>query len=388
MANNYGANLQAYSTACYLRKKGYGVVFICWNDYMSNNTPAVQVDIHRTFLLRQGFAVTSPCYTDADFVKAIDDNGICNIIVGSDCVLTYQSRLFPFHISRKGIQRIDKSSDYDFPNPFWLSYIRGRKDIGKFLMSASCGGAGTGYIRNSVKQSMRNLLSQYDYVSVRDGFTRDFVRGLLPASTEIHVTPDPVFGFNANVDNVPGRREIHDRFHLPERYIVVSFYSFYWPQQEWADRLMKAAHADGLACVSLPMPQGGCNSRFDIDVELPLDPMEWYAIIKYSCGYVGNNMHPIIVAMHNNVPFFSYNIHGKSILGGRIQFIKTSKEYDLLHKCGLDEYLAPQPYIKYIAPERVVQKLLSFNHDRCAVAITRLAQDYAEMMDSIIGLFK
>lgn len=388
VANNYGANLQAYSTACYLRKRGFAVVFICWNDYISNNTPLEQVDIHRNFLIRQGFSVTASCHTDVDFAKAIDDNNIRNIIVGSDCVLTYQSHLFPFIISRKGIQRIDTSSDYDFPNPFWLSYIKDRDDIGRFLMSASCGGAGIGYIRKNVKQSMRDLLGRYDYISVRDQFTHSFVRGLLPASTEIRVTPDPVFGFNVNVDNIPDKEAILKKFCLPEKYIVISFYSSCWPQQKWADRLMAAAHANGMTCVGLPMPQGGRNSDFDVNVELPLNPMEWYAIIKYSCGYVGNNMHPIIVAMHNNVPFFSYNIHGKSILRGRIQFIKTSKEYDLLHKCGLDDLVVPQPYINYIAPERVIQKLLSFNHEKCDNAIKRMAHDYVDMMDNIIGLFK
>ena len=388
VANNFGANLQAFSTGCYLRNHGYEPIFISWIDYISNNTPTDQVAIHRSFLSNHGFVVTSPCYTDDDFLQVISEYSIKNIIVGSDCVLTYNSVLFPYRLTRRGLVKVQNSKDYNFPNPFWLSYIKNRGDICKIMMSASCGGSGTGYIKSAIKCTMKELLAKFDYISVRDEFTKKFVKSLLPNNSCIPITPDPVFAFNSNIDDIPSKEQIVAKYSLPEKYIIVSFYKYFWPNQEWANKLMNAAHEYGIQCVSVPMPQGGKNSNFDIDLELPLDPLDWYSLIKYSNGYVGNNMHPIIVALHNNVPFFSYNIHGRSLFNGRIQFLKTSKEYDLLHKYSLDHYLAPQPYINFISPKKVIEKLVRFDFKQCQFASEQQQKDYQIMMNQIINHFK
>ena len=147
---------------------------------------------------------------------------------------------------------------------------------------------------------------------------------------------------------------------------------------------MQEAHKEYVSCVSVLMPQGGRNSNFDIDIELPLSPIDWYALIKYSNGYIGNNMHPIIVALHNNVPFFSYNIHGRSYLHGRIQRIKTSKEYDLLSRFGLQTNVVPQPFLRFISPKKVINKIKSFNMEKCKYASEFMQQEYEKMMSDIL----
>lgn len=384
MANNYGANLQALSTACYLRNHGYQPVFLQWGTYLENNTPSSQEKIHRSFLENNGFAVSDPLQTDQDFLMFIYKEKIEKIIVGSDCVLTYNDR-FPFRLTRKGLIRIKKSDDYLFPNPFWLPFLPGDSKVRKSLMSASCGGGSSMNIKKTkIRTSMAELLNRFDYISVRDSFTAKFVKSLLPNRTDMALTPDPVFGFNNNVMNIPSEIEIRKKYGIDGKYYVLSFYSFNWPSPKWAEAFMSEAHAIGVKCVSTLMPQGGRNSNFDIDIELPLDPLDWYALIKYSNGYIGNNMHPIIVAMHNNVPFFSYNIHGRSFLHGRIQLIKTSKEYDLLSRFGLQKNLVPQPFLRFISPKKVFRRLNAFEMSKCQNASLYMQEEYDKMMCNIL----
>lgn len=386
IANNYGANLQALSTACYLKNKQYEPVFITWGDYLSNNTPLEQVEIHSTFLKKNGFIVSEPCHTDQDFLNVIDDYNIQNIIVGSDCVLTYKSSYSPYKLTRKGITKVTIPKDYDFPNPFWLPYLKGRKEIKRFLLSASCGGGEIGRISKSIQKEMHDLISCFDYISVRDTFTHHFLHEIAPENI-INLTPDPVFGFNHNFKEIPSEEEIKRKFNLPEDYLIISFYRHNWPDQVWANKLKEEAHKYNYSCIGIPMPQGGRNSSFDINLELPLDPIDWYSLIKHSKGYIGNNMHPIIVAIHNGVPFFSYNIHGQSILRNRIQLLWTSKEYDLLKRWGLEKNLVPQPIINWISPKHVIKSIIKFDKKRLVEVSAQMKSEYLSMMDEITNHF-
>ena len=82
IADNFGANLQALSTACYLRNKGLNPVFFKWDPYPVNNNNE-QLKLHRSFLERQGFVVTENCKTDEDFIRCISNYDIDFVIVGS-----------------------------------------------------------------------------------------------------------------------------------------------------------------------------------------------------------------------------------------------------------------------------------------------------------------
>ena len=386
IANNFGANLQALSTAYYLKNRQYEPVFITWGDYISNNTPSEQVKIHSTFLEKNGFIVSKPCHTDQDFLNVIDEYGIQNIIVGSDCVLTYKSPQNPYKLTRKGFIKEPIPKDYNFPNPFWLPYLKGRKDIKRFLLSASCGGGKMGRISSPIQKEMHDLISCFDYISVRDNFTYHFLHKMLPENI-IKITPDPVFGFNHNFKEIPSKEELKKKFNLPDDYLVVSFYRPNWPDQKWANKLKEEAHKYNYSCVGVPMPQDGRNSSLDIDLELPLDPLDWYSLIKYSRGYIGNNMHPVIVAIHNGIPFYSYNIHGQSILRNRIQLLWTSKEYDLLKRLGLEKNVVPQPLMKWISPKSVIKNIIAYDRKKALEISSKMESDYIATMDEITSRF-
>lgn len=69
------------------------------------------------------------------------------------------------------------------------------------------------------------------------------------------------------------------------------------------DEFVELASNKDLVCVSLPFAQIRSAIKCPYEISLPLSPIDWYALIKYSSGYIGNNMHPIVVSLHNQISF-------------------------------------------------------------------------------------
>ena len=389
VADNYGANLQALSTAAYLKNKGYNPVFIRWEPYPLNNNNE-QVRLHSTFLEKQGFEVTSSCESDKDFVDCIINNGLEFIIVGSDCVFTYSSPLFPYSLSRRGFVKKKALKDWVFPNPFWLPFFNQIPNVKAVIMSGSCGASDLKRARGKVKKGMRACLANFSYVSVRDNYTKESLVGIVGAekAKNLPLTPDPVFSFNTNVKLQPAREEILRKYGLPEKYVVIGFYSNHMPSAIWLSNLKTSLNKRGVSLINLPMPQGGKEFECDINISLPLDSLDWYCLIKYSCGYVGNNMHPIIVAMHNGVPFYSVNAHGKYYLCGKIQSVRNTKEYELLNRFNLLKYHTSFRHVEGVDTEIAADLLTTFDRNYCLSCAKVLQEEYNEMMSNIIDLIK
>ena len=88
---NFGANLQAFSTICYLRKNGHLPVIIKWepfdfdarfDDIRNNKQPQEHFRFVQEYLPQ-----TQICRTDEDICCIIDEEKIDAIIIGSDAVL-------------------------------------------------------------------------------------------------------------------------------------------------------------------------------------------------------------------------------------------------------------------------------------------------------------
>jgi hypothetical protein len=389
-ANNFGANLQALSTASYLKNKGYIPVFINWSDYLSSSishTPCAQVKIHQTFIEQQ-YECSSECFSDNDIVKVIKDNNIQNIIVGSDAVLAVSSFIQYFRPTNKGVKYSVPSKDHIFPNPFWLSFSsHTNMAINFFLMSASSQSSAYRLFSYRQKQQMRKQLSLFSYLSARDNWTKKMIQYLNPTVNTLPITSDPVFSFNQNVRNTQTKKDILEKYKLPENYIVVSFYSGLEPSTSWLLKFKEIAKNNFLSCVALPMPQGTKINCFDYSIPLPISPIDWYDIIRFSSGYVGNNMHPIIVCLHNSVPFYSIDQHGLKILK-YIYFPKLSKTHELLETAGLVDNWIPINRLSSINCNHLVEKLKAFDYEKCSDFAQTQYEKYNEMMNDIVTLFK
>lgn len=388
IANNFGANLQALSTACYLRNHGYNPIFFFWDAYLkkrSTNMDPEQLDMHRSFLCRHGFEITRPCTSDDDFISVIQEYEIHNIIVGSDAVFTVSSWIDRLKISKKGISLKPITEDKMFPNPFWVPFSDRLDNCNFFYLSPSCQSTNYKFLSRDTISKMRTQIGKFGYLSARDNSTREMIRYIMGYDIEVPLTPDPVWGFTHNVETIPSKDAIFKKYNIKKDYILVSYYSKTAMPIQWHNRLRKLANDKGFEVYSLPMPQGHFVSNLP-QIQLPIDSLDWYALIKYSIGYIGNNMHPIIVAMHNIVPFFSIDQHGKSFW--RFHFEKTSKVYDLLSRFGMMKYRKSFYNSDNIPPESVFQTLLSFDHEKCKEISKKMEEDYCDMMTDICKMFK
>lgn len=386
IANNFGANLQALSTASYLRNNGFEPFFFHWDSYLTERSKRIsniQLDIHRNFLKMNGFKISEPCKIDKDFIRIIKEENIHNIIVGSDAVLTVNSWVDRIIISRHGIRLKKTTEDKVFPNPFWIPFSSDVPDCKFFYLSPSCQSSNYFFLNKSVKRKMKEKMMEFSFLSARDTYTAKFMQDIIQCKTPIEITPDPVWGFSYNISSIPTKEYIIKKFNIKNDYILFSFYNDPYPY-EWLNEFSELAHGDGIETYSLPMPQGYFNSSLP-KIPLPIDPIEWFALIKYSRGYVGHNMHPVIVAMHNNVPFFSIDIHGKSFW--RFHFEKSSKVYDLLNRLGFSDYRINYSLKMKLTPSFVYSKLKSFDHQKCNIVSQKMCNDYLSLMKNICTKF-
>lgn len=391
-ACNFGANLQALSTYEYLKQRGLSPVVIDWTTrelekHYSSSVSANQFLQHKSFR-EKNLLLSSKCYDEEDIAETIEKEQINAVIIGSDAVLQHHpflSRIvFP---SRKVVSLAHYGPDRVCPNPFWGSFQAklGHK-VPMAFMSASSQNS-LYYLMLSKDRAIANrLLNDFSYISVRDGWTQKMVKYISRGKIIPEVTPDPVFAFNYNVVNQTSEALIRKKFNLPDRYILLSFHNSSTVSVLWLKQFKNIAASKGYTCVAFPFPNGiQFHHPFDIEIPLPLDPLEWYALLKYSDGYVGHNMHPIVVCLHNAVPCFSFDQYGTRYL----RFItnnSSSKIYDILNTFSLLDYRVSCNSLLYKAPspEFVISKLCSFNKDKVQIVASNLYGQYLNMMGNIL----
>lgn len=387
---NFGANLQAVSTYRYLKKAGHSPIFI---HYMSKQLYKItdccyhsnpQIKTHLDFIDKVIPEQTSVCFTKEDINQAIQKYGIEAIIIGSDAVLQHHPFLSRIHLRGRILKRIhieDINADRLFPNLFWGCGIN--QDIKKVLMSVSSQNSAFKDFSSELKLRMQEALSCFSYISARDTWTQKMIYSII--GKEVPLTPDPVFAFNENAgDMVPSREYILRKFHLPERYILVSFLNVNLPES--IVRGIKVYFSNECSCVAFPSPQGiRFQHNYDHEVPLPLSPEEWYALIKYSNGYIGNNMHPIVVALHNNVPCFSIDNYSNYDFWGKPQKDGASKIEDLLSRCNLtDNHIVPFKGNTEDLDEKIYKGVMDFPKEEIAKFCEDMYSGYKSMMESII----
>lgn len=393
---NFGANLQAMSTAGYLRKNGFNPIFITWipkelEERYASSVPAEQKAVHweaKKELMQESIL----CRTDDDIIDVIRDSNIQGIIVGSDAVLQHFE--IPFKTKLKGLfspGHIYKRYTRDrlFPNPFWGSfYTKLEKKVPIVIMSGSSQNANYKVFKESTMREMTRNLSQYSYISVRDAWTSDMIAHITKNAIIPKVTPDPVFGFNCNVPEILENSDsLLSRFNLPKKYLLVSFKKKVAGLDEnWMKELEKEANRRGYAVYALPLPEKLISYGLSQQIDLPISPLEWYALIVNSSGYIGQNMHPIVVSLHNANPFFSFDYYG--LKKDVDQNDNSSKIAHILAVAGFPDYrLSSVGGEISITVNEVLDKIERFDVNKCKGFSNRYLESYISMMSDITKFF-
>ncbi|MEX2513467.1 MAG: polysaccharide pyruvyl transferase family protein [Cyclobacteriaceae bacterium] len=393
---NFGANLQTLSTLEYLKNHGHNPIVINWQPKSvvksyEGRVPIIQRNKHLEFL-KHYIPMTEICISDDDIINEIKRNQIDAIIVGSDVVLRYTSWRSQFKIfqSRMPLRFIKRTYDVVFPNPFWLNFLTKTSELSKLpsaLMSVSSMGSKYIEIPLRVKKMMFKQLKQFKFISVRDSWTREMVKAISLNMIDPKITPDPVFGFNQNVKNDCTRNEILNKYNLPEKYLVISFRNNYINTQ-WIKEFEILSEEANLKCVELAVPEGTLNLPLKHKIDIPLDPIDWYNIIRYSSGYIGQNMHPIVICIHNCVPFYSFDDYGgNTIAKSKNLAFSPSKIFDLLNHTSFTKncFNVGAESFDRIDKKEILRIIKNFDFKRCKMVSNELEREYNNMMKKLLN---
>lgn len=392
---NFGAMLQLLSTYMFLKNHGHEPVVINWvakdlEEYYAQNTPISQIENQKKLRLKL-WKETSLCRTIKDVANIISTEHIEAVIIGSDAVVQHHPLFERIIFPCRNIIAINPvTSDVMFPNPFWgiwTDYLD--KPVPVALMSVASQDSKYKYISKKLRKQIKKRIMAYNYVSVRDVDTQKMFSFITEGQCCPSVTPDPVFAFNQNAASlVPSKEELMKKYGLSDKYMLISFKNEKRSNvsQTWLNKFQDIAKHHGIQCVSLPFSTSLSAGKLEREIALPLNPIDWYALLKYSCGYIGNNMHPIVVCIHNTVPFFSFDNYGTKHANGLFCDSSTSKIRHILKVANLlDCRIASNSLFRRTpSPEHVFNKLQTFDKAKC----TTFAQDYLckynEMMTAIL----
>ena len=392
---NFGAMLQLLSTYMFLKNHGHEPVIINWvakdlENYYAQNTPISQIE-NQLKLRLQLWKETALCRTIKDVANIISNEQIDAVIIGSDAVAQHHPLFERIVFPCRNIIAINSvTSDVVFPNPFWgiwTDYLD--KPVPVALMSAASQDSKYKYISKKLRKQMKERIMAFSYVSVRDVDTQKMFSFITEGQCCPSVTPDPVFAFNQNAASlVPSKEELMKKYGLSGKYMLISFKNEKRcnVSQTWLNKFQDIAKHHGIQCVSLPFSTSLSAGELESEIALPLNPIDWYALLKYSCGYIGNNMHPIVVCIHNTVPFFSFDNYGTKHANGLFCDSSTSKIRHILKVANLlDCRIASNSLFRRTpSPEHVFNKLQTFDKTKCKNFAQGYLNKYNEMMTKIL----
>lgn len=392
---NFGAMLQLLSTYMFLKNHGHEPVIINWvakdlENYYAQNTPISQIE-NQLKLRLQLWKETALCCTIKDVANIISNEQIDAVIIGSDAVAQHHPLFERIVFPCRNIIAINSvTSDVVFPNPFWgiwTDYLD--KPVPVALMSAASQDSKYKYISKKLRKQMKERIMAFSYVSVRDVDTQKMFSFITEGQCCPSVTPDPVFAFNQNAASlVPSKEELMKKYGLSGKYMLISFKNEKRcnVSQTWLNKFQDIAKHHGIQCVSLPFSTSLSAGELESEIALPLNPIDWYALLKYSCGYIGNNMHPIVVCIHNTVPFFSFDNYGTKHANGLFCDSSTSKIRHILKVANLlDCRIASNSLFRRTpSPEHVFNKLQTFDKAKCKNFAQGYLNKYNEMMTKIL----
>ena len=398
---NFGAQLQCISTIGYLKSLGHEPIVIHWypqdlEDMYSKRIPADQIKTHLLFAERN-MPLSKLCRTEADVINEIERLQIDAVFAGSDALFKFTPKSKRIFFSKRKLRFVKRkvlTVQNLEGNVFWGNFLakidRKIKAVAFSISSQNCD-----YLKmdDAERCAMEIALDNYSKISVRDEWTKKMVQSITRRN-DIDITPDPVFAFNQNCYlPLPSKEEILARYSLPEKYVLLSFWTNRL-SEDYVRGIAQELELKGLKPVAFPMPEHLLDFGLKHKIDLPLSPLDWYALIKYSQGYIGERMHPIVVCLHNAVPFFCFDEYGtfrKSLFGLRKKYISSSsKTFHILEKAGLSEWMCSYFDENRKMPDnnQVVEFFLKFPVAKCETFAQNKLQDYNNGMNEILKFLK
>lgn len=371
---NFGAQLQALSTISFLKRLGHEPIIINWyakdlEKMYDTRIPRFQVEEHLRFM-HDTLPVTEKCQTEEALISVVGKYNFDGIIIGSDALFKY----IPLNLCRRfSIRKLKYiylyqplSCEQIDNNPFFGGFLRKTPRVPPTSVYAvSSQNCPFHAMSKTERRKMHNNLKYFKAISVRDEWTQQMIKSIT-GKKDIRIFPDPIFAFFQNCQNfIPSKDEILKKFQLQQNYVLLSF-SDWHIDPTYINSLANELEKFEFQPVALPMPEKLVSANINKIIQIPLSPIDWYALIAYSCGYIGERMHPIVVCLHNVVPFFSFDEYGTKDYRTKSFNLNSSKTYQIVSDAQLNGNLYSYKQNKPLpTPKFVIEKIKNFDYDRC-----------------------
>lgn len=395
---NFGANLQALSTYSYLRNHGHEVVFL---EYISPQTKWLRLFSHYKSLIKTKRSHLQLAehlkfidnilkeqilhlYNANQVKNAIRKNSIDAVIIGSDAVVQHWPWFSTLKLGKNRPYWIEPlPSERRYPNPFWGYGFS--DNVPTAMMSVSSQNSKYEKFSKHTLMCMNKNLNRLKYISVRDAWTKNMMLAA-ESKLSIDITPDPVFALNQNAgEKIPAEDEIRKRFTLPDKYVLIGMRA-----QTLSIHFLKSLNdamlMEGKECVAFPIDGAMAFSHpFKYSIPIPLSPLDWYALIKYSAGYIGSNMHPIVSSLANGVPCYSLDNWGSTDFWGKKENNASSKVFDVLKQYGLENnWTQIEGNVCNVTVDEIVKRLKEYPVDQVIAISEARYVKYEKMMQDIV----
>lgn len=353
---NFGANLQALSMQEAIRANGASPIFINYQDpaklsLYKQMVPKSQASAHESFF-SDYLSESQPLYSENE-IKEYCEEELDAVIVGSDAVLRLDAKYDPFVI----LKNLKKNKKINLKNlkrlpPYWLYWENssGSKSIIKAAVAASSMGTLYFLLPSEIKKKIKRAINDFDYIYVRDDWTEKMINTISGKDiNNIQYCPDPVFTLNKNLKNLRNESLSYDTSQM-----VLLSGSFH---PAWVRELKGILNNRGYKLGTLPNPDIQYPYDVDLNIPLPIEPLQWYQLIANSAGFIGIRFHALVSAIANSVPAICIDNLTTSLL-----FKSGSKTYDLCKRVGLKKSYYNKINIKFAKPECVVNNLFEPNN--------------------------
>ena len=290
---NYGAFMQAYAFSHMLQKRYPNhIVEIIDFEYLKKHKSyrkpirqfpfgaeyyikytRFQKDLKRLTLSPQSF-ITETIDQLSDYIKSRSDV----VIVGSDAVWTYQGKM-------------------PIDNPYWL--MGGRlNSVSKFSYAASAFSTDFSRISKEERSFIREQLSDFSYVGVRDVATQTFIKELR-LGQEVFLNHDPSLFLEPAEDKNLARKVLRRNFVNSRRPSI----SFMTRQTEGINSIRERLHSK-YNLLHFNIRDNNRSDFFDTRCRyiFNMSPYEWYNVYALMTLNITNFFHGACLALVNHIP--------------------------------------------------------------------------------------
>lgn len=343
LSNNFGANLQAYASSRYFSSLGHKVYVLNYarKGDLTNvlNVPSEQRAAHREFVDNR-LPVTRQVASSEELRVLVKEIGIELVVIGADAVWR-------------------QPDDDNIFFAQWLFCDPTLAGIPVVSMSPAHMGDGYNRMNDEQKDTIRECLKSFTFVTVRDNWTRYVInRDLFNGTPFVRlINPDPVFTLKMD------ENDKWNGFGVKSKGYVAVTLPRNWKasirtrlqNQLWFNSLKTIVHRYGLQLVELPLPEGTSGMPFDFTVPYPIDPLQWFLWLKNARYFIGLRFHAIVSCCASGTPFFSIDSYGEKGLP------EKSKIYNLLKDSAFENYRTND--ILTMSPKRILRLLDEVNQD-------------------------